>query len=141
MKTFARIESGVVVEVLTVNELPDFHPSLVWIECSPSVKEGDLYDGVDFSSPPPLPPLSARERRALRYAVELSNGNPTPTEALADNQSAIITEVAELRQTLIDLVTEIRSEGLMIHPNSAGAMTPNLAERIEKIAVIQAEEV
>ena len=93
---------------------------------------------VDVAPPPP----TVRERRAKRYRDELSNGDPTEIEALADTLSAVITEVEDLRQKGLDLVEDLKTNhGINIHPNLFGDMTPNLAERVAKIAVIQAEEI
>lgn len=51
----ARIEKGVVAEVLDVDPFPPFHPSLVWVDCDPAVECGDLYDGT-FRKPEPIAP-------------------------------------------------------------------------------------
>lgn len=70
MKTYARIESGLVAEIVTLSEDPAelFHPSLVWREVTtPGVVPGWLAgttdaDGVTlFSAPPPpiaTPPIT-----------------------------------------------------------------------------------
>lgn len=51
MNTYARIEGGFVVERLDAPELPPFHPSLVWSECSPDVLVGWLHDGAEYAAP------------------------------------------------------------------------------------------
>ena len=51
MNSYARIESGFVVERLDAPELPPFHPSLVWSECSPDVLVGWLHDGAEYAAP------------------------------------------------------------------------------------------
>lgn len=51
MAKFARIENGIVVETLEAEFLPQFHPSLVWVDCPDVVTEGYLYDGNAFTSP------------------------------------------------------------------------------------------
>lgn len=60
MKTYARIDGGVVMELfstdLDITEL--FHPELVWIDVtdvSPAPQERWLYDGSTFAEPPPPP--------------------------------------------------------------------------------------
>lgn len=44
----ARVENGIVVETLAADPFPDFHPSLVWVECSNEVTAGWLFDGNGF---------------------------------------------------------------------------------------------
>ena len=54
MKSFARLESGSVVERLDVEDLPPFHAALLWIECDPVVRVGWLEnDGALVPSPDP----------------------------------------------------------------------------------------
>lgn len=62
----ARIENGVVREILSAEPFPDFHPDLVWVECGEDVREGWIFDGV-FSAPQviPLEPTTAEKIRAL----------------------------------------------------------------------------
>lgn len=51
MKKFARIENGVVMEILTAVSLPEFHPSLTWVEAPDEVSEGWQYDDGVFTEP------------------------------------------------------------------------------------------
>lgn len=44
----ARIESGIVVETASYDPWPEFHPSLVWVECPEWVRQGCRYDGAVF---------------------------------------------------------------------------------------------
>jgi hypothetical protein len=67
MKTYARIDDGMVAEIIGArldgdgNEIPiesRFHPDFVATlvditGISPQPKERDLYDGATFSAPPP----------------------------------------------------------------------------------------
>lgn len=119
----------------TRSDKPELEANHTWVD-SNDPSAGDLWATFDIQ-----PPLSMRDRRAARYASELSNGNASRTEALADTMSAIITEVADLRQRGIDLVDDLRQHNIPVNPNLFGEMTTNLAERIEKIEIIQAEEV
>ena len=51
MKTFARIQNDVVVELLAADTLPDFHPDLQWVQCSADVQEGYIYKNGSFAAP------------------------------------------------------------------------------------------
>jgi len=51
MKKFARIDGGKVVELLSADSLPDFHPSLHWEECPHVADIGWLFNGSSFSAP------------------------------------------------------------------------------------------
>lgn len=51
MKKFARIEGGKVVETLAAEELPEFHPSLHWVECPAATQVGWEFDGAEFTPP------------------------------------------------------------------------------------------
>ncbi|MBB3213413.1 hypothetical protein FHW67_002705 [Herbaspirillum sp. Sphag1AN] len=47
----ARIQNGIVVEMLTADPFPPFNPALTWVECDSTVQVGDIYDGTNFSAP------------------------------------------------------------------------------------------
>lgn len=49
MTKFARIENGNVVETLQAEELPEFHPSLQWVECPHEASVGWNYSNGTFS--------------------------------------------------------------------------------------------
>lgn len=66
MKTFARIEGGAVVELLTVAELPPFHPSLIWAECPPETAVGWRYDAGEFAEPVPSEAWRVAAERSWR---------------------------------------------------------------------------
>jgi len=51
MAYFARIEDDVVVELLQADSLPEFHPSLTWVDSNSAVYEGWAYDGNSFTDP------------------------------------------------------------------------------------------
>ena len=63
MKTFARIQGGIVAELLVTerNVSTMFHPSLVWIDASATsgVAEGWRFDGTEFTAPPAPPPVAS----------------------------------------------------------------------------------
>lgn len=69
MSIKARVEDGFVVEVLSANPFPPFHPSLVWVDCAATTLVGYLFDGLNFFAPNPPPttiptqvtPLQARK--------------------------------------------------------------------------------
>lgn len=56
MRTYARIQDGVVVELLrTASDITQmFHPSLLWVDVSSNadIREGWQFDGKEFSGPP-----------------------------------------------------------------------------------------
>ncbi len=60
MKTYARIEDGLVSELFKTDRdvTSMFNPSLVWVDASshPDIAEGWHYDGTKFTPPPPPPP-------------------------------------------------------------------------------------
>jgi hypothetical protein len=63
MKTYARIESGVVAELLATsgNIALLFHPELTWVDVSAvaGIAEGWTHDGTTFSPPAPAAPIAA----------------------------------------------------------------------------------
>jgi hypothetical protein len=62
MKTYARIQDGVVAELLTTDGdiTSMFNPALVWanVTSQPDIAEGWHFDGTKFT-PPPTPPAVA----------------------------------------------------------------------------------
>lgn len=55
MKTFARIDGDRVAELLHAAELPEMHPSLVWVDVTdldPAPAEGWAYVNSAFAPPP-----------------------------------------------------------------------------------------
>jgi len=63
MATKARIDNGIVCEILTAEPFPPFHASLVWAECGPEVQPGWTWDGTTFAAPV-LAPLADRQAQA-----------------------------------------------------------------------------
>jgi hypothetical protein len=59
MRKFARIDDGLVAELLTTDGdiTAMFSPALIWIDVSngPAVAEGWRYDGTNFLPPAPVP--------------------------------------------------------------------------------------
>lgn len=53
MKTYARIQGGVVVELFSTDGdiTQMFHPDLVWVEAQADTAPGDLYEGGSFTRP------------------------------------------------------------------------------------------
>ena len=68
MATKARIENGIVREILTAEPFPPFHPDLVWVECGAEVREGWTWDGKTFEEPPG--PSDEETRKALTDAMQ-----------------------------------------------------------------------
>lgn len=66
ISTYARIEGGLVAELLKTNGPIDglFHPSLTWVKCSSSVKEGWSFSGGVFAAPAPAAPPTLEQIQA-----------------------------------------------------------------------------
>lgn len=81
MVWFARIENDKVVELLEADKLPQFHPSLEWVECDTSVKEGHVRQGARLvqSPTPPTPQRKPPETDVLLRALK-NKLNLTPSE-------------------------------------------------------------
>lgn len=62
----ARIENGIVQEILSADPFPPFHPSLMWVPCDASVQPGWTYDGTTFSAPAPMPIAEAQAQAWAR---------------------------------------------------------------------------
>jgi hypothetical protein len=62
MKTYARIQGGIVAELLRTDGdiTAMFHPALVWVDVSsrPEIAEGWSFDGQHFVSPSVPPPVA-----------------------------------------------------------------------------------
>ena len=65
----ARIEIGIVCEVLEADPFPPFHEDLVWVDCGPEVVQGWTWDGLRFAAPVPTS-NQADTIRALTAALE-----------------------------------------------------------------------
>ncbi len=81
MRTFARIQDGLVVERFNTNQdiATLFNPALVWIDATdtPAVAEGWTFDGHNFAPPAlmPAPPTQSlaglhAELQALTAKIE-----------------------------------------------------------------------
>ena len=70
MATKARIENGIVCEVLTADPFPPFHESLTWVDCGPEVVQGWTWDGEAFAAPVIPAPAQADKIAALTAALE-----------------------------------------------------------------------
>ncbi|WP_148716683.1 DUF4376 domain-containing protein [Chitinolyticbacter meiyuanensis] len=69
MRTYARIEQGVVVELLQAEQLPEFHPLLNWRDVStvPGIAEGWRETGESFVAP--VPSISPEAALAMTRAT------------------------------------------------------------------------
>jgi hypothetical protein len=74
MKTFARIENGIVVELLELgddlNIKEMFHPEMVWVECDATVKQGWTWGEGKFSAPANPQPTQAQVEASLVAALQ-----------------------------------------------------------------------
>jgi hypothetical protein len=70
---FARIEDEKVVEIYEGDRLPEFHPSLVWVEANEAVEEGWHFDGNSFSSPESLKTVDEVKAERLKEVSALRN--------------------------------------------------------------------
>ncbi len=63
MARFGRIDNGVVREIVVVGSIDGrYAPHLIFVEIlDPAVEEGWLYDGVNFTAPPPIIPPTLDE--------------------------------------------------------------------------------
>lgn len=92
MKTFARIEAGIVAEIFRGDELPDFHTSLTWVEVVGDVAEGWPFDGANVV-PPPVPSFQSQRAakiaalEARRWIVETSGIVVDGAEIRTDRES------------------------------------------------------
>lgn len=74
----ARIDGGIVREVLDIEPFPPFHPSMIWVECAPEVVEFYTYSNGVFTAPPPPDPTviargvkDAADAAAARVDIKL----------------------------------------------------------------------
>ena len=53
MKTFARIQDGVVMEIIIAEVLPEFHPEIAatFVEAPEGTEQHYLFDGTTFTPP------------------------------------------------------------------------------------------
>ena len=62
MKTYARIQDGLIAELLQTDDdiTSLFNPALSWVEVSsqPDIAEGWHFDGTNFTPPSPPPPAA-----------------------------------------------------------------------------------
>lgn len=66
---FARIENNKVVELLDVEVLPEFHPSLIWMPCDAGVQEGYIYQDGSFNDPADLVTNEEKQLALINYAA------------------------------------------------------------------------
>ena len=62
---WARVDGGVVREIVKDDPTGKYHPSIVWVACPSDVKSGWTYDDGQFAPPPGL---TLDESRAAAYA-------------------------------------------------------------------------
>jgi len=82
MKIYARIQNGLVAELLTTDKdiRTMFHPALIWIDVTsqPDIRYGWQFDGGNFSPPvvlpsaPPLPTISDLQAQITALSAQLA---------------------------------------------------------------------
>lgn len=74
MKIYARIQNGVVAELLeTDGDIAQmFHPSLTWVECNSMVETGYIYANGEFAKPEPVESPSEVPLRVTRRQGRLA---------------------------------------------------------------------
>ncbi|MBB2918346.1 hypothetical protein [Cupriavidus alkaliphilus] len=87
MVTKARVEQGQVVELLTAEPFPEFHPSLVWVNCSGDVAVGWTYEHGEFA--PPKPPTAESIADAYIGALQREMDSTARSRGYDDIKSAI----------------------------------------------------
>lgn len=99
-QNWARIEDGVVREVIDFDPAGKFHPSINWVKCPATVDQHFTYDGSTFTAPSPPPQttaemlaphgtlngLSADEVAALEELANIINTNPEALQAATGEQ-------------------------------------------------------
>lgn len=105
----ARIENGLVLEVLEADPFPPFHPNLVWVECGAEVISGYAWDGSVFYDPTPPRTLEVAHTErlaalaALRFQKEtagiLINGAKVKTDR--ESQGALTGAYTSLKNGLL----------------------------------------
>jgi hypothetical protein len=99
MKRFARVENGIVREVIVAKELPEFHEDIrkQFSEAPANVKEGWTFDGEAFTPPNPADEKGWEEKRRdailsewplhkqLEAFVEREMGRPEKLEQLKEH--------------------------------------------------------
>ncbi len=76
MKTFARLVSGVVAELLTTSSDPTqlFYPTLQWVDVTSQtgIQVGYVQSGASFTAPPPPTPVVIQAPSLAQLQSELA---------------------------------------------------------------------
>ncbi|KUE88872.1 hypothetical protein ASL20_09610 [Cupriavidus necator] len=96
----ARIEHGHVVELLTAEPFPEFHPALMWVDASAEVQIGWTYADGCFAAPEPptAGAIAGGYLAALQEVMDLtarSHGYDDVKSAMSYMQSSIPKFAAE----------------------------------------------
>jgi len=86
MARFARVEGGVVREILVADKLPPFHPEIAaqFIAVADDVLEGWHRSGDALVPPPPPPAPTYRELRAAAYRDEMGRETEDSIKTIGD---------------------------------------------------------
>lgn len=138
-KFFARIENGIVAEIIDVNPQGRFHPSLVWVECDEAIQPGWLYDGEKFAPPVPVEPeayVPQQVTRAQGKAALITSGLWSDVESYVDS----ITDPTEKALALVALNDTTHWQRSSPFLNSAAAALGLSDEDLDNL-FIQASEI
>ena len=101
MKTYANIDSGIVIALLQYEKLPVFHPSIIMVDVTgrPDIKVGMLYKNKKFYPAPVVPEVitvpSSVTRAQGKYAL-IKAGRWEQLCAFVDTLPAEDKQIAEL---------------------------------------------
>ncbi|PPQ37071.1 hypothetical protein SAMN06265338_11510 [Rhodoblastus acidophilus] len=116
MTTFARIESGVVVETFEHDSNPShlFDPAWTWVECPAGTMCHATYDGAKFTNPPSPAPAVAPERPYLtvvtraQFKLLFTPAEYLAIKACSDPAASYFLDIVEdATATTIDLANEL----------------------------------
>lgn len=134
MKTYARIQDGVVAELLdTDGDITQmFHPSLIWVEANNDTEQGDLYDGSSFSrpiAPEPSPQyktqfsvLDFRDRFTLAEQIAIRQAQLTDMEVGLVYDAFISAQFIDIEDPRVGQGIDLYISKGLLEPNRKAAL-------------------